>query len=115
MDPVVLKRTVKNSVRRNQSPPQRRYVPTRTISPDGYYDRVRSDDSTVFIFTHLLIILLQRDRSRSPMHVDDYDLDRENHFRGGRGGGRRGYSDFDDPRRMDEDEMYRRRLREVRA
>ena len=37
VDPLVLKRTVKNSVRRNQSPPGRKYVPTRTLSPDPYY------------------------------------------------------------------------------
>ncbi len=39
VDPVILKRTIKQSVRRHDSPPAKRYVPTRTLSPEHYYDR----------------------------------------------------------------------------
>ena len=90
MDPVVLKRTIKQSHRRHASPPDRKYVPTRTLSPSPYYDR-------------------RRERSRSPM---DYEDERESRFAlaGGRAGRARAskYNDYDDPRRADEEEVYRR-------
>jgi len=80
VDPVVLKRTIKQPTgARLDSPPH--YVPTRTMG--DAYDR-------------------RRDRSRSPM---DYD----GASRGGRRSG--AYNDYDDPgRRMDDDEVYRRKI-----
>ena len=88
VDPLVLKRTIRQQSSSRQAPPERRYVPSRMISEDAaYYDR-------------------RRDRSRSPM---DYEEE------GGRGRGSRRYDDFDDPRRGAEEDSFRRGMfRQVR-
>lgn len=97
VDPVILKRTVKNSSNsssmRHASPPGRRYVPTSTLIDYGGASR--------------------RHRSRSPMDMD-YDMkdsrESQYHSRMSASSHRR-YNDYDDPRGgANEDELYRRRL-----
>eukprot|EP00095_Tigriopus_kingsejongensis_P006488 maker-scaffold676_size113663-snap-gene-0.27 protein:Tk06488 transcript:maker-scaffold676_size113663-snap-gene-0.27-mRNA-1 annotation:"polymerase delta-interacting protein 3" len=91
VDPVVLKRTIKQSMRRSSPPSSRpRYEPL-----DMDYDRVER----------------RRERSRSPMAMMYYDQPRETRY-APLHPPRRRYNDYDDPRAAQprEDDVYRRRM-----